>query len=73
MATTAEPVTETDLDRLTEGHVFRDPEAVDVVPRVFGAGTPVMLDVDRDGDASDRAQLFALIRTTRGVDAALAS
>lgn len=48
-------------------------EAVDVVPRFFGAGTPLVLEVERDREVDDRFDLFALIRTDKGVDAALAS
>lgn len=48
-------------------------EAVDVVPRYFGVGTPLVLEVERDREIDDRSDLFALIRTDKGVDAALAS
>lgn len=48
-------------------------DAVKVVPRYFGAGTPLVLEVERDREVDDRSDLFALIRTDEGVDAALAS
>lgn len=48
-------------------------DAVDVVPRYFGADTPLVLEVERDREVDDRSDLFALIRTDKDVDAALDS
>ncbi len=48
-------------------------DAVPVVPRYFGPGRPVVLEVERDRDVPDHTMLFALIQTDQDVDAALAS
>ena len=48
-------------------------EAADVVPRYFGPGTRLALDLERDRDAPDHVQLFALIQTDQDVAVALAS
>jgi hypothetical protein len=48
-------------------------EAVAVVPRYFGPGKELVLEVERDREARDHRQLFALIQTDQDVDAALAS
>lgn len=47
-------------------------DAVAVVPRYFGPDTSVVLEVERDREAEDHSQLFALIRTDEGVDEGLA-
>ena len=46
--------------------------AVEVVPRYFGADTPLALEVVRDPEARDYRELFAFIQSTEGVDKALA-
>jgi hypothetical protein len=38
-------------------------DAIAVVPRYFGADTPLALEVERDRDARDDVRLFALIQT----------
>jgi hypothetical protein len=48
-------------------------EAVEVVPRYFGPGKELVLEVERDRDTRDHRQLFALVQTDQDVDAALAS
>lgn len=48
-------------------------EAVEVVPRYFGTDTPLALEVERDREAVDHIELFALIQTDLDVDPALAS
>ena len=48
-------------------------EATRVVPRYFGRGTRLVLEVERDRDAPEHEHLFALIQTNQDVDAALAS
>jgi hypothetical protein len=47
-------------------------EAAEVVPRYFGPGTSLVLEVERDRDARDHRELFALIQTSLDADAAMA-
>lgn len=47
-------------------------EAIEVVPRYFGLGTRVALEVERDRDAEGHVRLFALVRTDTSVDDGLA-
>ena len=46
-------------------------EAREVVPRYFGEGTPLVLEVERDREADDHRLLFALIRTDFDVASSL--